>query len=394
MANKAYKFRIYPSTEQKAFLAKCFGCSRFVYNHFLRLATDIYAESKKQLRYKDMAGLLTKLKLEDTYSWLSEVNSQSLQQTLKNLESAYVAFFKKITAFPRFKSRSDRQSFRVPQHFSITDDGKLKLPKMASIPIVMHRTMEGEMKSVTISKTPTGKYYASILVEYERQPTPLNGDKIGIDLGLKDFAITSTGDKYPNPKFLRRSQKRLKRLQRSLSRKVKGSENRDKARLLVASTLELIAQQRQDMHHKLSFKLTCDNQAIAVEDLNIKGMVKNHKLARAISDAGWGQFVSMLSYKGELYGCELRRIDRFFPSSKRCSNCGHIKENLTLDIREWDCTECSVHHDRDVNAAKNILKFSQSTVGSTETNTPDEPVARQGNQEGYFLGAGSLTPCG
>lgn len=380
MANKAYRFRLYPNPEQQAFLAKCFGCSRFVYNHFLRLACDIYAESKKQLRYKDMAGLLTKLKQEDCYTWLNEVNSQSLQQTLKNLESAYVAFFKKITAFPAFKTRSDRQSFKVPQHFSITQDGKLKLPKMTNIPIVIHRTIEGEMKSVTISKTPAGKYYASILVEYDQKPTPLNGDKIGIDLGLKDFAITSNGDKYPNPKFLSKSQKRLNRLQRSLSRKVKGSQNRNKARLLVALSHEKVAQQRQDMHHKLSLKLTCENQAIALEDLNILGMVKNHKLARAISDAGWGQFVSMLEYKGELYGCQLRRLDRFFPSSKRCSNCGYIKQDLTkLNIREWDCPECSTHHDRDVNAALNILKFSNSTAGSAETPTPEKLVVWQGH---------------
>ena len=391
MANKAYKFRLYPNREQQAFLAKCFGCSRFVYNHFLRLATDVYAESKKQLRYKDMAGLLTKLKQQDSCTWLNEVNSQPLQQTLKNLESAYVAFFKKITAFPKFKKRSDKQSFRVPQHFSLTEDRKLKIPKMSPISIVIHRAIEGEMKSVTISKSPTGKYYASILVEYEHKPVALNGEKIGMDLGLKDFAITSSGDKHSNPKYLKVAQKKLKRLQRSLSRKVKGSENRKKARLLVARAHEQVAQKRSDMHHKLSFKLTCENQAIALEDLNIKGMVKNHKLARAISDAGWGTFVSMIEYKGELYGCELRRLDRFFPSSKRCSNCGYIKEDITLNIREWDCKKCSAHHDRDINAAKNILKFSQSTVGSTETYTPDELVARQGYQEDYFLGTGSLT---
>lgn len=207
MANKAYKFRLYPNQEQQVFLAKCFGCSRFVYNHFLRLATDVYAESKKQLRYKDMAGLLTKLKQEESYTWLNEVNSQPLQQTLKNLESAYVAFLKKITAFPRFKKRSDQQSFKVPQHFSLTEDNKLKLPKMQPISIVIHRAIEGEMKSVVISKSPTGKYYASILVEYERKPAVLNGGKIGIDLGLKDFAITSSGDKYSNPKFLKGAQK-------------------------------------------------------------------------------------------------------------------------------------------------------------------------------------------
>lgn len=391
MANKAYRFRLYPNSEQKAFLAKCFGCSRFVYNHFLRLTTDTYAESKKHLRYKDTAGLLTLLKKEEDKSWLSEVNSQSLQQTLKDLESAFSRFFKKIAAFPRFKKKSNRQSFKVPQHFSVTDDGNLKLPKMQPIKMVVHRELEGEMKSVTISKAPTGKYYASILVEYERSPAPLNGSVIGVDLGLKEFVITSKGDKYPNPKHFKKSLKRLKRLQRSLSRKVKDSNNRIKARNFVASSHERVANQRKDMHHKLSLKLTCENKAIALEDLNIKGMVKNHKLAQSISDAGWGQFLSFLEYKGELYGCEIRQIDRFFPSSKRCSNCGYIKEDLTLADREWDCPECSRHHDRDINAALNILNFSESTAGSAETHTPEKLVERQGYQEGYFLGSGSLT---
>ena len=394
MTNKAYKFRIYPNAEQKAFFARCFGCSRFVYNHFLKLTTDTYAESKKHLRYKDTAGLLTALKRSETYSWLSEVNSQSLQQTLKDLESAFSRFFRKIAAFPRFKNRSNRQSFKIPQHFSITQQGKLKLPKMQPILLVMHREIEGEMKSVTISKTTTGKYYASILVEYERSVSPLNGNIIGLDLGLKEFAITSGGDKYPNNKHLIRSRKRLKRLHRSVSRKVKGSSNRNKARIVLASSHERVANQRKDVHHKLSLKLTCENQAIALEDLNVKGMVKNHKLAQAISDAGWGQFLSFLEYKGELYGCEIRQIDRFFPSSKRCSNCGYIKGDLKLAIREWDCPECSARHDRDINAALNILKFSESTVGSTETQTPEKLVERQGYQEGCFLGSGSLTPRG
>ena len=358
----------------------------------MRLTTDTYALVKKHLRYKDTAGLLTRLKKEEDKSWLSEVNSQSLQQTLKDLESAFSRFFKKIAAFPRFKKKSNRQSFKVPQHFSITNDGKLKLPKMEPITMVIHRELEGEMKSVTISKTPTGKYYASILVEYERSSTPLNGSVIGADLGLKEFVITSNGDKYPNPKHLKKSLKRLKRLQRALSRKAKDSSNRIKARSFVAKAHERVANQRKDMHHKLSLKLTCENKAIALEDLNLKGMVKNHKLAQAISDAGWGQFLSFLEYKGELYGCEIRQIDRFFPSSKRCSNCGYIKSDLTLAIREWDCPECLVQHDRDINAALNILKFSESTAGSAETHTPEKLVERQGYQEGYFLGSGSLTP--
>jgi putative transposase len=385
MANKGYKFRLYPTTEQASYLAKCFGCSRFVYNHFLRLTTDAYAESKQHLRYKDTAKLLTLLKKDEQYSWLAEVNSQSLQQTLKDLESAFVRFFKKLGDFPVFKKKRNRQSFRVPQHWSITHNGMLKLPKMQPIKMVQHREMEGEPTSVTISKTPTGKYYASILVEYERQEAPLNGKKIGADLGLKDFLITSEGKKYPNPRFYKRALKRLKRLQHSLSRKVKGSNNRHKQRLLVATAHEKVANQRLDMQHKLSLKLTCENQVVAVEDLHIKGMVKNPNLAQAISDAAWGQFLTMLEYKGKLYGCEIRKVDRFFPNSKRCSKCGHIHEKLTLDIREWTCPECGTHHDRDVNAATNILIFCDPQILlERQESTPKEPVERQGIRDNSF----------
>ena len=379
MANKGYQFRVYPTPEQELYLAKCFGCSRFVYNHFLRVTTDAYAESKKHLRYGDTAKLLTYLKKDEQYSWLSKVNSQSLQQTLKDLESAFVRFFKKLGNFPVFKKKCNRQSFRVPQHWSITPDGMLKLPKMQPIKMVQNREMAGVPTSVTVSKTPTGKYYASVLVEYESKEAPLNGGKIGADLGLKYFLITSDGNKYPNPRFYKRALKRLKRLQRSLSGKVKGSNNRNKQRRIVAKAHEKVANQRLDMQHKLSLQLTCENQVVAVEDLHIKGMVKNHKLAQAISDAAWGQFLTMLEYKGKLYGCEIRLLDRFFPSSKRCSKCGHIHENLTLKIREWTCPECGTHHDRDVNAATNILIFSDPVILlERQKSTPKEPVARQG----------------
>jgi putative transposase len=390
MANKGYKFRLYPTPEQEKYLARCFGCSRFVYNHFLRLIIDAYAESKKHLKYPDTAKLLTTLKKDEQYSWLTQVNSQSLQQALKDLESAFIRFFKKLGSFPVFKKKRNRQSFRIPQHWSITPDGMLKLPKMQPIKMVQHREMEGTPSSVTISKTPTGKYYVSILVEYNQKEAPLNGGKIGADLGLKDLLITSEGNKYPNPRFYKRGLKRLKRLQRSLSRKTKGSNNRNKQRLLVACSHEKVVNQRLDMQHKLSLQLTCDNQVVAVEDLHIKGMVKNHKLAQAISDAAWGQFLTMLEYKGKLYGCEIHKLDRFFPSSKRCSRCGYIHGNMTLKIREWTCPECGTHHDRDVNAATNILIFSESQIRlEWSESTPKEPVERQGHQGGYSLGLGS-----
>ena len=373
MGNKAYKFRLYPNQEQQAFLAKCFGCSRFVYNHFLRLTTDVYADCKKSLRYKEWAKLLTHLKKE--FEWLKEVNSQSLQQTLKDLESAYVKFFKGKAKFPKFKKRSNKQSFRVPQHFSIREKGKLKVPKMTSIKMVIHREIEGQIKSVTISKTASGKYYASIVTELEIPKAHLNGERIGLDLGLKDFVITSKPEKFPNPRYFQRSLRGLKIRQRRLSRKIKGSNNRKKARVIVAKIHEKVANQRLDYQHKISLKLTCENQAISCEDLNIKGLVKNRKLAKQISDVAWGQFLTLLEYKGEIYGCEISLVDRFFPSSKRCSNCGYIKEDLTLKDREWECLECHAHHDRDINACLNLLQFSELKIGQeVSESTPKETV--------------------
>ncbi|NMG07993.1 IS200/IS605 family element RNA-guided endonuclease TnpB [Brasilonema sp. UFV-L1] len=377
MGNKAYKFRIYPNNEQSVFLAKCFGCSRFVYNHFLRVTTDVYAESKKSLRYKEWAKLLVALKSE--FEWLKEVNSQSLQQTLKDLESAFVRFFKKLGGFPNFKKKSNRQSFRVPQHFSIDENGFIRLPKMTPIKMVIHQELLGTPKNVTISKTPSGKYYASIVTEQDIHHSPLNGSKIGLDLGLKDFAITSKGEKFENPRYFQKSLRRLKIRQRRLSRKQKDSNNRAKTRLTVAKIHEKVANQRQDYQHKISLKLTCENQTISAESLNIKGMVKNRKLAKQISDVAWGNFLTMLEYKGDIYGCEIHYVDRFFPSSKRCSNCGYIKEDLTLAIREWECPECSIVWDRDVNAALNLMLFSESKILLEEEKfTPDQLVERLG----------------
>jgi len=317
--------------------------------------------------------------LKKQFEWLKEVNSQALQQTLKELEAAFVRFFKKQGGFPNFKKRSNRQSFRVPQHFSIDKDGFVKLPKMTPIKIVIHREIQGTPKSVTISKTPSGKYYASIITSRSIPHAPLNGGKIGLDLGIKEFAITSTHEKFENPKYFRMSLRRLKIRQRRLSRKKKGSNNRTKARFIVAKVHEKVAFQRLDYQHKISLKLTCENQAISVEDLNIKGMVKNRKLAKQISDVAWGNFLTMLEYKGDIYGCEIKYVDRFFPSSKRCSNCGYIKEDLTLKLREWECPECRKFWDRDVNAALNLVLFCESKIPQeVGKSTPDQLVERLG----------------
>ena len=372
--NKAYKFRLYPNREQEKFLAKCFGCSRFVYNHFLRLTIDTYAESKKTLKYSNYAKLLTQLKKEVDYSWLKEVNSQALQQSLKYLEKAFVAFFSKRNQFPRFKKKTNRQSFRVPQHFSLTKDGKLQVPKMKPIKMVIHREIEGKLCNVTISKTPTGKYYAYIVAEYSSEALPLEGDQIGIDVNLGKIVVTSNGDEYDNPKYLKKSLKKLRRLSRSLSRKQEDSKKRNKARLRVAKIHEKVANQRLDLHHKLSTKLCQENQLIATEDLAIKNLIKNPKLSRHIADVAWGKFLILLGYKSESLGCEIKKVDRFFPSSKRCHICGWIKQDLTLKDRQWNCEECHTFHpSRDKNAALNILLFANNKIPQeVRESTPKE----------------------
>jgi putative transposase len=353
---KAYKFRLLPAEEQCVLLSKHFGCVRFVYNHFLKEKQDHYLLNKKTLNYNTCAGNLVKMKREG-FEWLKEVNSQALQSSLEHLETAYGNFFKKKSKFPKFKSKkSNYDSFSVPQHVSLKND-KIQIPKFKEgIKFIKHREIKGKICSATVSRTPTGKYYISILTEQE--PTKhlsKTGKNIGIDLGIKDFAITSEGQRYTNPKFLYKYQKELKRAQQHLSRKVKGSKQRELARLKVARIHEKITNSRNDMQHKVSLSLIKKYDMIALEDLNVKGMVKNHCLSKAVSDSSWSSFVTKLTYKAQWYGKTVIKIDRFFPSSKTCSDCGHIKESLDLSERSWICV-CGSKHDRDVNASKNILK--------------------------------------
>lgn len=376
--NRAYKYRIYPNKAQQDALAQQFGAARFVYNYFLRARIDHYAAykdgaGKKGLTYFDTTAQLTTLKKEPEYTWLRDANSQALQQSLGDLDKAYNNFFNKRAQFPHFKSKRARQSFRVPQGFGIKD-GKLNIPKLSPLKIVLHRPIEGAMKSVTISKTSTGCYYAAILCECELPDPEYRGETIGIDLGLKDFAVTSDGEHIPAPKYLRKAEKRLRRAQRHHSRCKPGSRGKEKARLVLARQHEHVANQRLDFTHKLSRRLVDENQAIGAESLNVKGMVANHCLAKSISDAGWSEFMRQLAYKGTWYGCQLLRVDRFFPSSKRCHDCGHILDALPLSIREWTCPECGVVHDRDENAAQNILTFAlaERTAGTAGTHTPGE----------------------
>ena len=356
--HKAFKFRLLPTKEQEVLLSKHFGCSRFIYNHFLSEKQKHYLENKETLKFNACQNMLIKQKKEEGYEWLKEVNSQCLVSALLNLETAYTNFFKKKSKFPKFKSKKNKNSFQIPQHISLKEEDVVQIPKFKEgLKFVRHRELKGEIKSATISKNPSGKYYISILCVVEKpNKHDKTGKSIGIDLGLKDFLITSEGQRYCNPKFLKKYEVKLARKQKILSRKEKGSKGKDKARLSVAKVHEKITNSRNDMQHKVSSKLVKDYDLIAIEDLNVKGMVKNHKLSKAISDVAWSSFVSKLKYKAEWYGREVIVIDRFYPSSKTCSCCDHVKENLSLEERNWTCSKCNTIHDRDVNASKNILR--------------------------------------
>jgi putative transposase len=356
--HKAFKFRLLPTKEQEVLLAKHFGCSRFIYNHFLSEKQKHYLENKTTLNFNQCAANLVKKKKDEEFQWLKEVNSQVLISTLMNLETAYGNFFRKKSKFPKFKSKKNKNSINIPQHISLKEYNVVQVPKFKEgLKFIKHRELKGEIKSATISKNPTGKYYISFLCVVEK-PTKhkKTGKVIGIDLGLKDFIITSEGQRYRNPKFTKKYEIKLKRKQRILSRKQKGSKGRDKARIAVAKIYEKITNSRNDMQHKVSSKLVRDYDLIAIEDLNVKGMVKNHKLSKAISDVAWSSFVTKLKYKAQWNDKEVIVIDRFYPSSKTCSCCDHIKESLSLDERTWTCSKCNTIHDRDVNASKNILR--------------------------------------
>lgn len=374
--NKAFKYRIYPNAEQRKILASCFGQARFVYNHFLRQRIDYYAankgKEKQSLNYHDTARMLTELKHQPEFVWLKESNSQALQQSLRSLDAAYMHFFKDGFQFPNFKKKNRKQSFSIPQHFTIDVIEKvICIPKFKPIKSVFHRPFEGTPKSVTISMTPSGKYFAAVLCEFEKDITPKqNGNEVGIDLGIKSFAVSSDGEVIASPKCLRTSEDKLKRLQRLLSRKVKGSTRRNKARIKVARIHEKITNQRTDFLHKLSHRLVSENQAIYAENLNVKGIMANHCLAKSVSDAGWSEFIRQIKYKSEWEGTEFVQIDRFFPSSKRCSRCGWINQSLALKDREWTCQDCGAVIDRDLNAAQNILLFGKLSMVGQELPEP------------------------
>lgn len=356
LIHNSYKFRIYPTKEQESLLGKHFGHCRFVFNWFLNERKEKYLNEKTSLNFYDNARTLTELKKDEDFVWLKEVNSQSLQSSLRNLDTAYSKFFRKQTKFPRFKSKYDRQNFTIPQSIYIKE-GKLCIPKFKKgIEINLHSEMKGKLLFATISKSTTGKYYVSITCEVEHEPFEKTNSKVGIDTGIKELAILSDGSSYENIKSLKTKLKKLKYEQRQLSKKTKGSNSRLKQKSKLARIHEKVTNIRKDYLHKVSTEIIKNHNVICIEDLAVKNMMKNHKLAQAFSDVSLGAFYSMLEYKANWNDRSFVKIDRFFPSSKTCSSCGWIKQDLTLSIREWTCESCGEHHDRDVNAANNILK--------------------------------------
>ena len=355
---RAYKFRIYPNKTQEQLIIKTFGCARFVYNHFLNRRNELYKLDKATLKYTQCSKELTILKQEK--EWLQEPDKCALQNSLKDLDNAYKNFFTQVKAgFPKFKSKHDRhKSYRTSYNIKFLGN-KIQLPKLGKVRIKDSRkNIEGRILNATVSQNPDGKFYVSLCcTDIEKPLLQATCKDIGIDLGLKEFAITSDGEKFENPKYLAKSLQRLKFLQRSLSRKTKGSKNREKTRLKVARLYSRISEQRRDFLQKLSTMLIRGYDKICLENLQVSNMVKNHKLARSISDVSWSEFVRMLKYKAEWYGRKVIQIDTFYPSSQLCSVCGCKNSVLKdLSIRHWECSECGAMHDRDINAAKNILQ--------------------------------------
>ncbi len=381
---RAYQYRFYPTPEQVHMLARTFGCARYVYNWALRLRTDSYYKEQKRIGYHDTSAQLTLLKKQAETSWLNEVSSVPLQQALSHLDRAFRNFFEGRAKYPTFKKRHGEQSATYVASAFKWDGKSLTLAKMDT-PLDIHWSRPlpkgAKPSSVTVSKDTAGRYFVSILIEEDIKFLPVVKSQVGLDLGLKSMVITSDGHTSGNPTFFHKDEKKLARAGRRLSKKQKGSKNRAKARLKVARIHAKIGDRRRDYQHKLSTQLIRENQTICVESLHVKSMVKNHCLAKAISDVGWSEFVRQLEYKAAWYGRTLVKIDKWYPSSKRCFDCGHLLDSLTLDVRSWTCPECGVVHDRDINAAKNILAAGLAVTACGESVRPGRVKARSGNSQ-------------
>ena len=355
MTKRAYKYRFYPTTEQAELLAQTFGCVRFVYNSILRWRTDAFYQRQEKIGYVGANARLTELKKDPELAFLSDVSCVPLQQCLRHQQTAFKNFFEGRAKYPAFKSKRHRQSAEFTRSAFKYRDGKLYLAKSKTpLDIRWSRALPGEPSTVTVSKDSAGRYFVSCLCEFEPSKLPVTPNVTGIDLGLKDLFITDKGERVGNPRYTAKYAARLARAQRRLSKKKLGSANRARARQKVAKLHAKISDCRQDDLHKLSRRLINENQVICVESLKVKNMIRNPKLSKAIADAGWGEFVRQLAYKAEWAGRSLVAIDQWFPSSKRCSGCGHTLPSLPLSVRKWDCPECGAHLDRDQNAATNI----------------------------------------
>lgn len=369
---RAYKFRFYPTPEQESNLAKTFGCARFAYNYMLRQRTDAWFQRQEKVGYHETSAMLTVLKKQPEFAWLNEVSSVPVQQSLRHLQTAFGNFFARRNQYPTFKKKDGAQSAEYTTSAFKWDGKTLSIAKNGVLNIRFSRTIPkaASVTTVTVRKDTAGRYFVSMLCTDQVQAkTPLAG-KVGIDLGLSHFAILSTGEKIAAPNTFRKNEATLAKLQRRLAKKTKGSANRKKAKLKVAKLHAKITDSRKDFLHKLSTRLVNENQVIAIETLAVSNMQKNHSLAKSIADASWSEFVRQLEYKSLWYGRELVGIDRWYPSSKRCSDCGHTVKSMPLSVREWTCPECGSVHDRDINAARNVLAAGLAVSALGESVSP------------------------
>ncbi len=377
----AYRYRCYPNATQRTLLARTFGAARYVYNWALRLRTDAFYERGERIGYGESSARLTALKKREGHEWMHAVSSVPMQQALRHLDTAYRNFFAGRTAYPSFRRKDGSQSAEYTTSAFKWRDGRITLAKMDA-PLHLHWSrplpVGSRPSTVTVTRDTAGRYFVSIRIKRDVMPLPATDTAVGVDLGITSLVTLSTGEKVANPRFGARDATRLAKAQRALSRKTKGSRRREKAKRRVSRIHARIADRRQDTLHKLTTRLMRENQTVAVESLAVKHMVGNRRLARAIGDAGWGELVRQLRYKAAWYGRTLVEIDRWYPSSKRCACCGHVVDTLPLDVRRWSCAMCGVAHDRDVNAARNIVAVGQTVIARGEAVRPKRETVAAG----------------